>query len=117
MNNQEREEQISHLPGQILLALARNEAASLEWRKAAVKIMLENGFSEAKHPDIRIFLSQIKAEQDAKAEVEALVEGSVEETIEPELFEPGTTSRFHLSVEPPDENQGPLRASFTTKSQ
>lgn len=90
-------EQIAHLPGDILLSLARNDSAPREMRKAAVELMLDNGFRQASHPELAMLVLDIKHEREAKNEVKAQVEAAVEHEI--------------YSVEVPA-----LRASFTTDS-
>jgi len=69
---------LGHLPGQILLDIARNESAQREWRKAAVELMIDKGFSQAKHPELQSFVAEIAAERAGRVEVEALVESAIE---------------------------------------
>jgi len=90
---QSQVDQIAHLPGDVLLSLARNEAASSEVRKAAVKLMLEKGFPQYKHPELAVLVLELRKEGEAEAEVESIVEAAIESEI-----------------------PSPLRASFTTAS-
>jgi hypothetical protein len=69
---------LGHLPGHVLFALARNESASREWRKAAVELLLDGNHKEASNPYIFELVMQIKAERQAKTEVQAVVESAVE---------------------------------------
>src|SRR5690242_4549031 len=96
----QRNEQLGHLPAQILLALARNEAATREWRKAAVQMMMDKNF-DVSHPDLSLLVLEIKAEQDAKQEVQAIVEAAAE---------------TDMDAEPGEPESGPFKASFTTDS-
>lgn len=84
---------IADLPGDVLLSLARNESASREMRKAAVKLMLQNKFPQYKHPELSVFVFELQRENDAEVEVESIVESAIEAEI-----------------------PGPLKASFTTAS-
>lgn len=88
-------ESISHLPGHILLDLARNESAPRAMRKAAVELLIANNFPQAKHPEVRLFLLEIEDENKARAEVQDIVETAAETPIEP---------------------AGPFKASVTTES-
>jgi hypothetical protein len=63
---------LGHLSPEVLRDLARNEAASHEWRKAAVELLLEKQHPHANHPELRELVFQIKAEKEARVEVEAL---------------------------------------------
>ena len=93
-NSQTAFEQISHLPAEILLSLARNESGLPEFRKAAVKIMLDKGFRQAGHPELALFVAEINKEREAEGEVESIVEAAIEQAIP----------------------SGPFRASVTTKN-
>jgi hypothetical protein len=97
--------QISHLPGQILFDLARNDAASREYRKAAVELLYDRQYRQADHPELALMLAELKAERSAKSEVESIVESAIEDTL-PNL--------------PPAEKNpvsiGAPSASFTTKN-
>lgn len=113
---EQRDEQLDHLPGHILLDLARNESASRAWRKAAVVIMLKKNFPQSAHPDLATLAAEIRAEEDAVREVEGVVEGA----IEGELPEFATPSAFQLhatssSVAMPSGG-GVFAASVTTAS-
>jgi hypothetical protein len=92
-NVQTAQEQISHLPGEVLFSLARNESASLDFRKAAIQLMLEKDCRQVNAPELALLVSEVKRGQDAKLEVEAIVESAIEQEI-----------------------PGPFRASVTTKT-
>ena len=94
LNPQSVSEQIQHLPGEILFSLARNESGLPEYRKAAVKIMLDKGFKQAGHPELSLFVAEINKEREAEGEVEAIVEAAIEQPIP----------------------SGPFRASVTTQN-
>lgn len=87
-------ELIAHLPGDILLALARNESAAREMRKAAVKLMMENEFFQYKHAELVSFVDEIKRETEAKDEVEAIVETAIESEISPTMVAGFTTANM-----------------------
>lgn len=74
-------DQISHLPGDILLSLARNESVTKEMRKAAVRLMMQNGFPQYKHPELISFVIELELESAAHDEVEAIVETAIESQI------------------------------------
>lgn len=74
----QREEQLGHFPAQILLDLARNEAASHEWRKAAVQLLLDKNYPQANHPDLAVLMLEIRSEGTAKDDVESVVESAIE---------------------------------------
>lgn len=63
---------LGNLSVEVLRDLARNESASKEWRKAAVELLLERRHPHANHPELRELVYEIKAEKEAKTEVEAL---------------------------------------------
>lgn len=90
-----KEVTMGHLPGNMLLDIARNESASREWRKAAVEILIDKKCPQANHPELYALVLDIKAERGAKQEVEAVVESALEEP--------------H-----PETGHGALRASVTT---
>jgi hypothetical protein len=75
----QRNDQLGYLPVQILLDLARNEAAPREWRKAAVQLLLDKQATQANHPDLALLVQEIKQEQIAKHDVQAVVESAMEE--------------------------------------
>lgn len=72
---------IKHLPEQILFKLARNESASKEYRKAAVVLLLDMKSPFTENPEIRELVLEIRAEEKAKAEVKDLVTGAIESTL------------------------------------
>lgn len=63
---------LGHLSPEVLRDLARNEAASKEWRKAAVEFLLLKQHAHANHPELRELVFEIRAEKAAKEEVLAL---------------------------------------------
>jgi len=73
------DDQLKHLPGQILLALALNENADPRGRKAAVDIMYVKGYPEVQHKDLVGILAEVKADHEARHEILAVVEQAVEE--------------------------------------
>jgi len=75
----QRDAHLGGLPANVLLDLARNEAAPREWRKAAVELLLDKGYRQANHPELTAVVMEIKAERAARVEVEAVVETAVEE--------------------------------------
>lgn len=95
-------ERIKHLPGQILFDLARNQSANHYWRKAAVELLIDNHYPQAKHDELLSLVFEVEAERRAKAEVESVVETAIEAPV----------SRFDEPVDP-----SALKASFTTASQ
>jgi hypothetical protein len=74
-------DQISHLPAEILLSLARNESGLPEFRKAAVKILFEKNYPQARHPELALIAAEIRKEKEAEGEVEAIVEAAIEQPI------------------------------------
>lgn len=80
-NSQSPSEQIAHLAESTLFDLARNESASVEFRRAAVGIMLDKGYKKAGHPELGLILAEIKKEREARGEVEAIVESAIESPI------------------------------------
>ena len=93
-NAQSISEQISHLPGEILFSLARNDSASPDFRKAAVQLLLEKGCHQANNPELAVMVAEVKRSYDAKVEVEAIVESAIEAELP----------------------SGPFRASVTTQT-
>lgn len=75
----QRAEQIGHLPAQILLDLARNEAANRDWRKAAVQFLLDGKHPQAGHPELAGFVAEIQQEKTASNDVQAVVEAAIED--------------------------------------
>lgn len=70
------------LTPEVLRDIARNEAASREWRKAAVKFLLTRGHIFVNHHDFSELLAEIKSEQEAELEVQAIVESATERPLE-----------------------------------
>ena len=69
---------LSHLSVDVLRDLARNEAASKEWRKAAVELLMAKNHRHQNHPELRQLVFEIRAEQEARKEVESLAAQSPE---------------------------------------
>jgi hypothetical protein len=91
---EQRDAQIGHLPVQILLDLARNEAASKEWRKAAVQFLMDKHATQANHPDLATLRLEIATEHTAKQDVQDMVETAIEGELfpEPTPFAAGVTT-------------------------
>lgn len=90
-------EEMRSFPAQILLAMATNESATKYYRKAAVKLLMENKSPLVNHPELRELRLEIKEEATAKQEVEAIVESAVND---------------HC----PEPDKVPFQASVTTKT-
>lgn len=71
-------ETLDPLPANILLDVARNESASPEWRKAAVRLMRKKGYKQADHPELILFVREIEKDEMAEQEVIAVVESAIE---------------------------------------
>lgn len=69
---------IGNLTPEVLRDIARNESAAREWRKAAVKFLLDRGHEYANHRDLSEILAEIKSEREAEDEVRAVVESAIE---------------------------------------
>lgn len=69
-------------PACTLLDIARNESASVEWRKAATELLIDSGAPQANHPELRALVFEIRAERAAKKEVIAIVESAHEQEVE-----------------------------------
>jgi hypothetical protein len=69
------------LPASILFDIARNESASEEWRKAAVKLLRKKGFKQAQHPELAFIVQALEKEELAEKEVIAVVEAATEEEL------------------------------------
>jgi hypothetical protein len=78
----QRREQFSHLPGDMLLSLARNENGEWRFRKAAVEIMLEKRYAQVNHPELAQLLEEVQFDRAAKEEVIDAVETALEGPIE-----------------------------------
>jgi hypothetical protein len=94
---EQRFEQLGHLPGPILRDIARNGSAPREWRKAAIELMLDKKCPEVNHPDLLALLVEVRAQREAKDEVQSIVESAIEAPLE-------------------DVPTGPFKASVTTES-
>jgi hypothetical protein len=95
----QRDVHLGHLPGPILRDIARNDSAPREWRRAAVELMLDRKCPEVNHPDLAELLREVKAQREAKDEVQSIVESAIEQPLEDDTPAPG-----------------PFVASFTTKN-
>jgi hypothetical protein len=93
---EDRFEQLGHLEESQLLHLARNEAASVEYRLTAVEIMLKKGHNSVNHPDLVSLKRQI-TDKSEPIEVEHESEIAHVETSE-------------------EDNSGPFKASVTTET-
>jgi len=117
---EQRKEQFDHLPGGILLDLAKNENAEWRWRKAAVEIMLDHKFPEANRSEISDLLREVLADRAAKSEVEDVVETAIEG---PLTFVSVSNSSELVKIladsaeklESKSDDQPSLFAGFTTK--
>ncbi len=74
-----RDSVIGPMPEDTLLAVARNESASHDWRKAATKLLMQRGSRLAKHAELVWFVREIEKEELAEREVVAVVEAATEE--------------------------------------
>lgn len=72
------DDQLKHLPEQILLALSLNENADPRGRKAAVDLMYTKGYSGANHKDLAGILAEVKADHEARHEIINAVEQATE---------------------------------------
>ena len=66
------------LPASILFDVARNESASYEWKKAAVKLLRARGHKQAAHPELAWIVRALEKEDQAEKEVIAVVESAIE---------------------------------------
>ena len=89
---------IEQMPASILFDLARNESASREYRKAAVRLMLKHGYPKTDHPELLLLRQEVEAEVAAEREVTDIVETAIEAPL------------------PAKEEFGALKASFTTRN-
>lgn len=72
------------LPAFILFDIARNESATEEWRKAAVKILRKKGYKQAQHPELVFIVRELEKEELAEKEVIAVVESAIEDELSDE---------------------------------
>jgi hypothetical protein len=107
---------LSHLSPEVLRDLARNEAASKEWRKAAVELLLEKKHSHANHPELRQLVFEIKAEREAKVEVEALAAQSPENEQVLVLDAEASKQFVEAVVNPPKPNKALKQAAEKSAS-
>jgi uncharacterized membrane protein YccC len=75
---------LSLLTVEVLRDIARNEANSWAWRKAAVKILLDRQHSFADIDYLKELVLEIKAEKTAELEVQDIVETATEEVLKSE---------------------------------
>jgi hypothetical protein len=74
-------DQISHLPGQILFDIARNDSGIPDYRMAAVEILVEKNYPQASQPDIAVLVKVVKDRLAIKEELIDAVEGAIEQPI------------------------------------
>lgn len=99
-NSDSFSEEMKTFPAHVLLAMATNESATKYYRKAAVRLLLEHKSILADHPSLRELRMELREEDAAKQEVEAIVDNA--------MHEPEVTC--------PEPDKGPFQASVTTKS-
>lgn len=104
------DEQFSHVPGQVLLDLARNESAPSVFRKEAVRILVDKKFPQANHPELYFFVEELKKEKEAHEEVRDIVETAIEASLEDVVV---VTDEVATPVATVDV----MKAGFTTDSQ
>lgn len=92
-NPQSASEQISHLTSEILFSLARNESGLPEYRKAAVKLLMDKRHPKVNHPELAKIVSDIEKEREAEGEVEAIVEAAIEQPIPAGPFQASITTQ------------------------
>lgn len=96
-------EHLEHLPGDILLAVALNDNTPLRNKKAAVEVMVEHGYPQAKHRDLAPLLADVTADREARGEVLDVVEQAIEEPLRRGASYAGVTTQT-LHVEEPQDN-------------
>lgn len=70
------------LTNEVLRDITRNESCSRAWRKAAVKFLIKRKYNYTPFfADVAEFLVELKEEQEAEKEVQAIVESAVEEPL------------------------------------
>jgi hypothetical protein len=120
----QRTDQLSHLTGPILRDLARNESAPIEWRKAAIELMLEKECVEVNHPDFASLLREVQqhevaAQGKAKEEVQSVIESALEQPLDP-IIPPARVVALpidpRIKFKPVPPERGPFQASVTTKT-
>lgn len=79
-------ETLAHLPAQILYELARNEAAQLKARVAAVELLLESNDRRVHLPDIEALVIAVRSNQ-AKPEKEPPIDLDALHDLEPGTFD------------------------------
>ena len=82
---QEPNEILDPLPAHILFDIARNESATQEWRKAAVKLLRKKGYKQAQHPELVFIVRELEKEEQAEKDVIAVVESAIEEELPEDL--------------------------------
>lgn len=73
------------LPAHVLFDVARNESASYEWKKAAVKLLRKKGYKQASHPELAWLVREIEKDEQAEKEVIAVVESAIEGELNDEV--------------------------------
>lgn len=66
------------LPASILFDVARNDSATFEWRKAAVRLLRKKGYKQANHEELAWLVKEIEKDEQAEKEVIAVVESAIE---------------------------------------
>lgn len=125
MTTEEINEYIHHLPSQILFDLARNQSANYHWRKAAVEMLIDNNYPQAKNPELLSLVLDVQEGRKARAEVESVIETAIEAPVS--RFDHDQVVEFHAPTVPatlPEHSGETLvvkpsvfQASFTTESQ
>ena len=72
------DDQLKHLPGDILLAIAKNDSADMRGRRAATRLLYLHNSPQMHHKDIEFLLKDVMADVVAEQEVVDTVEGAVE---------------------------------------
>lgn len=72
---------LNPLTAEVLRDIARNDSCSWEWRKAAVKLLIDRKHKYQNHSDLRELKEEIVSELVAEQEVQAAVESAIEESL------------------------------------
>lgn len=111
-------DEISHLPGQILFDIARNDSAIPEYRNAAVEILVEKKYPQADNPELAAIVAIVKERLKAKADVTDIVETAIEQPlpdISPSVFKASVTTET-LNGEKENTDEVPTEAPAPKKS-
>lgn len=104
VQNQNIKEQIDHLPGDVLLSIATNDATPSRNKRAAVELMLEHEYAQAASPFIAHIVAEVKADLVAKTEVTEIVEQAAEKPLPVK------------AVEKPKDKPSASKAAVTTQT-